>query len=545
MLVGDLEGNVLYANHAAGDVLGYPRDHLGESRILDLVHPDDPSAARFHLDRLMRLEKQEYRGEHLFRHSDGSPLWVLVTASVLPPEGPDHMSLLIVQVASIELQKRAEKALSHSESRWNFALESARQGVWDHDLVSDTMFYSRMWRIMRGLPPDMPVARDHLDQWLSRIHPDDLPALTAAMELQNDIAKQSDTLEYRERLPDGSYVWILSRGRPVEWDEHGKPTRTLGTDTDVTAMKTIEMELAAERERLHVTLNSIAEGMVSTDENGIVAFANPAALTLTGYADEEVVGRPAREIFALRHGVGGPRAECPVATSLSSGTVVSLDGDLVLQARDGTERAIRCTASPVTGAGKHVMGVVLVFQDVTESRRVQRELAHLASHDPLTGLPNRVALETALEGCVAAAPNGGLGNCLLFIDLDRFKPVNDASGHAAGDALLCQVARTIQENCRGRDLCARLGGDEFAVLLRDCSPPDAKLLADKLVRAIADLDFNWAGRSHRIGASIGMTVIRSDCVPDLGFLGEADAACYAAKDAGRGTAIVFAGSRCK
>src|SRR5690606_15083587 len=194
--------------------------------IFELIHDDDSAAARQQFGRLMRGEVDDYRGEHQFRHADGDPRWVMVAASVLHSDATGQPVYLITQITSIELQKKAEAALAHSESRWNFALESARQGVWDHDIRTDTMFYSRMWRIMRGIPPDEEVDGDQA-KWLARIHPDDLQHVLDNVDRQDRGDASFDALEYRERTRDGSYIWILSRGKPVEWDADGNAVRTL------------------------------------------------------------------------------------------------------------------------------------------------------------------------------------------------------------------------------------------------------------------------------------------------------------------------------
>ncbi|HEV7344380.1 MAG TPA: diguanylate cyclase [Devosia sp.] len=537
MVVSDMEGRMVYANRAFVALLG--RDvEKAAGEIFDLIHPDDDAAARQRLMRLMRGETTEYRGEHRFRHADGAPLWVMVAASVLHPEATGEPRFLITQLTSIELQKKAEAALAHSESRWNFALESARQGVWDHDIRTDTMFYSRMWRVMRGIPPDEEVDGDQA-KWLARIHPDDLQYVTDNVDRQDRGDDDFDALEYRERTRDGSYIWILSRGKPVEWDEHGNATRTLGTDTDITRLKTIELELAAEKERLRITLEAIADGMISADENGRVLFINPAAELLTGYSAAEAVGQEVHHIFALRDGATGALQECPVSMCLASERSAQLDDDVILVARSGTERDIRCTAAPVRTPAGALAGAVLVFQDVTQSRAMQRDLAHSATHDDLTDLPNRAAFERALNNGIASARDGSRRHCLLYIDLDRFKPVNDTAGHAAGDALLRQVAQTIRGSCRSHDLAARIGGDEFAVLLSDCPAESGRRIAEKIVRAIGSLAFSWAGRTYYIGASVGLTIVSANPSSPLGFMGEADAACYAAKARGRGVAVAF------
>ena len=538
MVVCDMAGIVMYANPAVHAMLGSDSALRPGQSLRDVLLLDDEATVTLHIARLVRGEADSYRGEHQLRHADGASIWVMLAVSTLRPDAPDQPACLIIQINSIERQKAAEAAMAYSESRLNFALESARQGVWDHDIINDTMYYSPMWRIMRGIPPDEEVDGD-LEKWLSRIHPDDVQRIRDNVKRQETGVANSDTLEYRERKRDGSYVWILSRGRPVQWDEHGNATRTLGTDTDITQLKTAELALAAEKERLRVTLDSIADGMISTDNAGKVIFMNPAAELLTGVASSDALGRPVRDVFPLFDGESGQRQDCVVGRCLASGQVTAVDGDMVLVGPNGAERDIRCTAAPVKSAQGGLDGAVLVFQDVTQSRAMQRELAHSAAHDDLTGLPNRAAFERALNAAIASARGGQTTHCLLYIDLDRFKPVNDSAGHAAGDALLRQIGQTIQGSCRRHDIAARIGGDEFAVLLLDCPAASGKFLADKIVRAIGALLFDWAGRTYRVGASVGVTTISSKPASTLGFMGEADAACYAAKARGRGTAVVF------
>lgn len=539
MVVCNLAGVVLYSNPAIKAMLGPTAALLAGHNLTELARDDDGDAAiSLHVQRLVRGEASSFRGEHRLRHADGSKVWVMLALSLLRPDPSQEDACLILQMTSIERQKAAEEALAFSESRLAFALESARQGVWDHDIVNDTMYYSRMWRVMRGIPPGEEVDGDQ-EKWLSRIHPDDVQTIRNNVARQDRGEDDFDALEYRERTRDGSYVWILSRGKPVEWDENGKPTRTLGTDTDITRLKTAELELAAEKERLRVTLESIADGMISTDADGMVVFMNSAAELLTGVSISAGLGRPVRDIFPLFSGESGERRPCPVMRCLETSEVAYIDGDVVLISQNGVERDIRCTASPVMTGERHLSGVVLVFQDVTQSRAMQRELAHSAAHDDLTGLANRAAFERALNTAIADAHTRQTSHCLLYIDLDRFKPVNDSAGHAAGDELLRQIAQTIRGSCRRHDLAARIGGDEFAVLLLDCPMASGKALADKIVRAVGSLLFDWAGRTYRVGASVGMTVIADAPATPLGFMGEADAACYAAKARGRGTAVVF------
>lgn len=314
MLVTGLDGAVRYLNPAFTRLLGHKLEVGHNLDGFGLIHPDDTGAARRHLVRLARGETTHYRGEHRLIHADGHPIWVMLAAA-LSTDDDGHPDCLILQVTSIELQKRAEEALAYSESRWNHALEGARQGVWDHDIRRDTMFYSRMWRKMRGIPADEEVDGDQV-KWLQRIHPEDRPHVMANVHRQDQGDNSFDALEYRELTRDGRYIWILSRGRPVEWDESGEPLRTIGTDTDITYLKTVEQELAAEKERLRVTLEAIADGMIATDGEGRVTFINPAAERFTGFSAAEAKGLWPRPSFLSAMPI--PMRRRPARQSLAS-----------------------------------------------------------------------------------------------------------------------------------------------------------------------------------------------------------------------------------
>lgn len=537
MLLADRNGSIVYANRAFADMLGLDDTADPIVSIYDLAHPDDDTALSLQLGRLARGEVPSCRGEHRLRHADGHPIWVVAAATIWDGE-EDDPDLIILQLTNIEAQKQAEAALIYTEKRWRFALQSARQGVWDYDYRTDTIFYSDGWRLMRGYEPDEWVD-GATEAWHSRIHPDDLPGVKANIGRQETSDETFQGLEYRERRKDGSYVWVLSRGRAVEWDENGAPLRTIGTDTDVTHIKMVEQELAEEKERLRVILASVADGMISVDALGQVDFMNAAAEQLTGIDADAARGRPVTEIFSLQDHASGLPMDCPVLTSLATGEAIRVEDDAELIGRDGMRREIRCNAAPVLGASGQIIGAVLIFQDVTQSRALQRQLAHTASHDALTGLTNRAAFEKALNHSVALARESDKPACLIFIDLDHFKPVNDTAGHAAGDALLRKVAETIRECCRAHDIVARIGGDEFAVILNRCPELNGLQVGEKIVRAITALDFAWSGRSYAISASAGLTVITAEPPSRLGFMGEADAACYAAKAAGRGRIMAY------
>lgn len=532
------EGRVTYANPAFTELLGYSIDEAMGLSVKDLVHPDFVEEAQAQVRDMIAGTIDHYRTERVFKKKDGETIWLLVSGSILRNERTGKPTCIITQLTDIDRQKRAEAALAEVESRWNLALESAGQGVWDHNRRDGTMFYSRMWRIMRGMAPDEEVD-GAMELWLTRVHPEDRDRIRNIVIRQDAGEIPYNAFEYRERHRDGHYIWILSRGRPVDWFPDGTPARIAGTDTDISALKRAQEEIADEKERLNVTLQSIGDGVISTDAGARVTFINPMAEKMTGWSLADAVGRPVGEVFDIVSETNATSPPNPVAMCLAQQQPFRVDDDVVLIGRHGEQRNVRESAAPVRTPDGRIIGAVLVFQDVTQSRALQRQLAHSAMHDGLTRLPNRSAFERALRSACEQSEREKREHVLGFIDLDRFKTVNDTAGHAAGDALLRRVGEAIRGACRAQDFTARIGGDEFALILADCPMPAGERIAQQIVEAVSAIRFDWAGREYRVGASVGLAAIRAGAADPAEAMSRADTACYAAKAAGQDGRSVF------
>ncbi len=179
--------------------------------------------------------------------------------------------------------------------------------MWDFSADGE-MFYSRTWHTMRGIPPEERVDPSR-EKWMARLHPDDRTRVAATIERQERGEDGYDTVEYRERHRDGHYIWILSRGRPIEWDAEGRRTRVVGTDTDITHLKRIETALQGERERFRTTLESLADGVISADRDQRITFMNPTAEALTGWRCEEATGHLLTEVFVVKSESTGERGD--------------------------------------------------------------------------------------------------------------------------------------------------------------------------------------------------------------------------------------------
>lgn len=298
-------------------------------------------------------------------------------------------------------------------------------------------------------------------------------------------------------------------------------------------LKSSRDALQLEQERALVTLHSIGDAVITTDADALVQYLNPVAERLCGWSGAEARGEPFIKVFNIVHEQTRKRASDPVARCLATGRMVELANHTVLVARNGAEYVIEDSAAPIRDAHGRVLGVVLVFRDVTEEQLAHRQLRYLAEHDPLTGLYNRHFFEQALEHAVQLGRGGTATAAIMYMDLNRFKQVNDTAGHAVGDELLRELASLFSQRVRECDVLARLGGDEFGVLFADVDADLALELASGYAADVENLSFRRRGVRYDITASIGVTVLGRQVSSKAEALRRADIACYAAKRQGR------------
>jgi len=289
-----------------------------------------------------------------------------------------------------------------------------------------------------------------------------------------------------------------------------------------------------------LALQSLAEAIIATDKDGRITFLNPAAEHLTGSGAAGALGKLLEDIVSLVDETDRRLLSDPVHQALTTGAPVNLSRRALLLSRtNGNERSIELSASPIRNSAQELIGAVVLLHDVTEMRGLARQMSYQATHDALTGLVNRREFERRLEEAIESGHRGDGQHVLCYLDLDRFKIVNDSSGHLAGDSMLREVAKLLRDAVRDSDTVGRLGGDEFGTLLVGCPLDKARQIADDLTRSVGEYRFVWKDKIFNIGVSVGLVEISRESGTLEELLAAADTACYVAKKQGSGRVVVY------
>jgi diguanylate cyclase (GGDEF)-like protein/PAS domain S-box-containing protein len=438
-------------------------------------------------------------------------------------------------------------ALDKSESRWEIALESANQGVWDADVVTGEVYHSRTWRLLRGMHPEGEVLDTH-ESWKARVHPDDFDRIQALIARQHAGEVDRLVFEYREKLPDGRYIWVQSAGQTVAWQSNGHPRRIVGTDTDITSSKLAEAENARLRQRLELALEVSRLGIFEANLVTREVYWDKRVREI--YGVEENVEIPADYWEHSLHPDDYERAMKRVwaavenrGTYVSDFRIVRPDGGVRHIHTEGTWYRDHDGVPKMLGVNWDVTKEVEATLDLerarelAEARNVELEAAKQAiefnaMHDALTGLPNRRYLDQYLDEQAKDAAVTGRSISLLHVDLDLFKQINDTLGHAAGDAMLIHVARLLVAAAGPGAFVARVGGDEFSIVLPHSERAQLAALAGDIIMRIRR-PVPYQGHLCRFGASIGVAARASAEVDPQRLLIDADIALYRAKGRGK------------
>jgi len=421
-----------------------------------------------------------------------------------------------------------EQKMRSSESRYRGLFENVVDGVYIASRDGDIITVNPALVEMLGYDSvdDMKQAGRTT---ILYVNPIDRERVFARLEADGFVKN----FEYRLRRKDGAEIVVLENSRAI-YDDDGVIVAHEGTITDITERKMAETRVFEEKERAQVTLQSIGDGVITTDAEGYVDYLNPVAQGLTGWEARNARGKPIEDIMSIVNEHTRASVDNPVTRCLKEGRVIALAENSVLITKDGAEVPIQDSAAPIRDRMGNVIGAVMVFHDVSKESRLFRQLSYQASHDALTGLINRREFENRLvESLDKTHSNPDQEHALLYLDLDQFKVVNDTFGHTAGDELLRQVSELVQANIRSTDTLARLGGDEFGILLERCTEVRAMEVAEAIRIAIENYRFTWQESFTTVRASMGVVLVNNECEDVASIMSSADVACYSAKDMGR------------
>ncbi|WP_406699128.1 EAL domain-containing protein [Singulisphaera sp. Ch08] len=529
----DPHGVFLDASPACHRLLGYEPSELIGRPIYDLIHPEDLTAVAGAGEALMASPEVQLATCRL-RHKDGRYLWVEGATRFV--RDPHSGAILEVHGASRDVTERvrAEAALRLSEERYHLATLATNDAIRDWDLRTDVVWWNES--VTRLFGHNLDEMGHEAARWYELLHPDDRERVAASVHTAIAEGAETWTTEYRFRRKDGSFASVIDRG-VMQRDEQGVPTRMIGSMMDLTRVERAEAALLENRERLVAALHAsgagtfrwdVRTGSVKWDEQLDRLFGLPAGRTV----------RSRDEFIELIHPEDRAAIVRLCELSVSEGLDFTMEFRVVWP--DGSIHWLDDRGKIVPDEEGKPLYMTGACVDITERKRADEHLAHQASHDALTALPNRTMLLAHLERCIASTCEGETPFALLVLDLDRFKEINDTFGHHYGDAILRQLSPLLLGSVRAYDMVARLGGDEFGILLPGTDELQAIEVADRILAGLVPpivLD----GQSFDVGVSIGIALHPEHGLDAVTLLKHADVAMYSAKRARAGRAIYTRG----
>ena len=458
-------------------------------------------------------------------HVAGLQQWFEV--EVFSPQADHFVAIFNV----ITHRKLREEALQQAQERLEIAQRASMSGIWDWNIVTGKIVWSEELFRLLGLDPFASSAS--FESWRSVLHPDDRLATEERIRTAvRDRAQLSS--EYRIIKPLGEERWISAHGNTV-YDTQGQPLRMTGICLDITERKRAEADL-----RLAAAAFETQEGIMITDAQGVIERVNKAFTQITGYGADEVIGRSEELLHSGRH--DAVFYATMWQDMLCNGT---WQGEVWSRRKNGEAYAQWLSITVVRDDNSAVVHCVCTMLDISQRRLREAEVAQLAFYDPLTGLANRRLMKDRLHQALAISARTERKGALMFIDLDRFKSINDTLGHDKGDRLLQQVAQRLSGCVREGDTVARPGGDEFVVMLAadlsqaaEEAAAQARVVGEKILTALSQ-PYDIAGAEYRGSASIGVALFGDHLIPMDELLMRADQAMYQAKAAGRNTLRFF------
>jgi len=454
----------------------------------------------------------------------------------------DYFSALVhlINVTSREVQEYTE-ALQQSNAqnemlreRLELALSGSHDGVWDWDIAENCLYFSPRWKEIIGYKDD--EFANELSNFEDHIHKDDLEQVWE--HINKNLYEKTEYCEtiHRLRHKEGHWVWVLVRGKTL-FDKKDQPVRMIGTMTDITEQKMLQLKTQAQQ----FVLEQISDGVIRTDMEGNIISWNHGAEKIYGYAEEEVAGKHISLIFHPEHAI----AFQTYVNILQERGTYNLEGRFIRKSRE--EIFVSLSLTLLKDEKGNPVGLISINKDITEQKEAEalllkqkKALHHQAHYDTLTGLPNRSLFMDRLEQALIKAKRSGNKVALFFIDLDKFKHINDSYGHLVGDKVLKIVAERLSSLIREGDTLARLSGDEFTMIIEDIS--DGKQLASLAQKLLEHMKEPMYVDEYQLylSLSIGISIYPDDASKALELLKYADTAMYKAKESGRNTFEFYA-----
>ncbi|MCP4494785.1 MAG: EAL domain-containing protein [Gammaproteobacteria bacterium] len=431
----------------------------------------------------------------------------------------------------LEQIRQANIELQSSEKKFRNLYDTMAQGVVYQDGEGNIVSINRAAIKMLGLRSGSSQSWDSFKfKWHAPVGTGAPISKSPAMEALRTGKTVKNALVSIAKPNAPGNQWLIVNSTPQTQPEDNAPSLVYSTLTDITALKHTESELR----KLHRAVESSSVMVVITNVGGFIEYINPRFTEITGYSIEEIVdhrmnflssGEHPAEFFAELWG------------AILEGN--EWHGEIRSRKKDGSLYWDRTTISQVRDPTGKVTNYVAIKEDITVEYELAQRLTHQASHDALTGLINRSEFEQRVSRLISTLPTNQNSHAMCFMDLDQFKIINDTCGHFAGDELLRQVAKLLQNIVRKRDTLARLGGDEFGVLMEHCELNQATRVAEEILQAIKEYQFFWEGDAFRIGVSIGLVAVTESTGNYIELFKQADSACYLAKDQGRNRIHVY------
>jgi diguanylate cyclase (GGDEF)-like protein/PAS domain S-box-containing protein len=523
-LVAKLDGTLVEVNNAFVAMMRTNRERLFARRPTELFHPDDLLLLQREVRRLIDGEVDYFETERRMLRDDGSIMWVSGGTTII---GDDRTSYLHSIVQDVTERRMAEEALRESETRFRDLADSLPLGVFRSSVDGRLVYVNRHWGDITGIAPEDGIGRDALEL----VHPDDLSRIQTARDRQI-LERGTFAQQVRIVTDSGDVRWVSVHATAATDVATGELTGVIGSMEDVTPLVSAQEETARLAGIVEATSDMVG---LADAESGQLQYLNRAARELLGYENTDIASLTALDLYAEDAQATWRDAVSP---ALAEGK--TWNGELGMRTADGAVIPVWQTIAAKRRDGRMTQ-ISAVGRDVTERRRFEAALAHQATHDALTGLPNRALLLDHLGLALARSDRGPNLVALLFLDLDRFKSVNDTLGHEAGDDLLIAVAQRISEVLRPADTVARLGGDEFVILCEEVvDEHHAVSIAQRVLSLVETQPFVLQGTSLALTASIGIALSPGgEGAHAEALLRDADAAMYRAKDLGRARLELF------